>query len=256
MSYYRLLETSPTLAQRRMKRLLSTWLAAASFLAPLATADTLYRERDNTPMTGAMLEMMDAFGMVDKVGETDGSWIAGGRDSRWLPDPAMLNDPAALQRWQQSRTLSTRGGHAPWMEPVIPVSDDPLATEADTSAYKAVPGFFNSDGQNSALLEAQKNTREKGTGKAVVGAVDTSLLDGVWRSQYSEVLLINRGRFLWRDARKRRLEGYLEVVGTLMLATIPGRSKPLEFFYAISGNYLNVYDAANGRTFRFYRARR
>lgn len=230
-------------------------------------ADSLYLERNN-PMSEWMMEMMDAFGMVDKVGDYNGSpysafspysalsGFPGGVPSSItdFSPSALMNNPLALKHWQQTQTLGNLGANAPWMQPLIPPPHE-SAAKANLGKYEAVPGFFATEKDDHALVEAEIYAQKHGTGEAISGAVNTSLLDGIWRSRTNEVLVIANGRFMWRDVHKRQLAGYLQVVGTLMLATIPGQDKPIEFFYAISGNYLNVYDASSGRVFNFFRSR-
>lgn len=234
-------------------------LLVASLTTVANAAEQLYRYNDNMPMAEMMLDMMDGFGMVDKLSPGETNNFGNGFNSLGLLNAKALDDVELLKKLQQLQTLQSSGALSPLNQPVIPPgTQDIFATEkTEKSPYEAVPGFFSTgDDELSKLVEAARHAQKHGTGDAIQGAVDTSALDGMWSSQNREILMISKGRFIWKDAAGRQLAGYMKVVGTLLVATIPGHDKPLEFFYAISGNYLNVYDPTTGRTFSFFRTRR
>ena len=223
---------------------------------PVVADDELYRYNDNMPMAEMMLDMMDTFGIVDKVRNRESLSTSNGLG---VLSGNYLGNIELLQKLQQLQTLQGMGAMAPVNQPVIPPSTRDIFADAQDekkSPYAAVPGFYSTGNDElSALVEAARHATQHGTGAAIQGAVNTSALDGMWSSQNRELLMISKGRFIWKDAAARQLSGYMKVVGTLLVATVPGHEKPMEFFYSISGNYMNVYDPTTGRTFSFFRTR-
>ena len=223
-----------------MKTLLSLLFASLFLLQPTQARPKYYLYDDDVPFVEMMLEMMVAMGMIDKIPPHlmgSGPYMNPYTGTPFAYQPG-FNTPYMMQGINPYAMASPPNfmGYGTYMNPSMgnPFTNPP-GLNAPDMMQNMVPKTIPNPAEALTNQQAPREN-ESYRGNKI------ALLNGLWITEYGEMLGIKDRQFLWSDGNEHYLAGQLHAQDDVLSLRVQENGLVTHYQYRIDQNNLQTRD--------------
>ena len=224
-----------------MKTFLGLILASLFLLQPAQASPKYYHYDGDVPFVEMMLDMMVAMGVIDKIPPNlmgYGPYMSPYTGNPFLNQPG-FNAPNMMQGIGPNTMTSPPSlmGYGNYMNPYM---GNPFTNQPGFNAPNMMQGMNPNTMPNP--YDALTNNQTP-RGNEPYGDNKIALLNGVWVTDYGEILGINNQQFLWSDGYANYLTGQIHSRDNVFSLKVQGDGPVSSYQYRVDQNRLQTRDS-------------